>query len=243
MAKQTINLGTAPTGVGGDTPRSAFTKAQSNFDELYSKFVNLGLGEPVIVSSVNADTMQTFGFYYVTGSTMTPYPSGWLFVQPVSPAYCAQTFISELDGKRYTRTKRTTWDPWVYIAPAVGTVSQSGGTATGAIIEKGTGANGQFTKFADGTMICVRTVSLGSLVVSAQANGVAYLGLNGLAFAATFVDSPAVTMSVVNGGGLGWAAMGSAFPSLSATQNFFLMVPSVGTYSFNVQIIAIGRWF
>lgn len=35
MAKQTINLGTAPTGVGGDTPRSAFTKAQSNFDELY----------------------------------------------------------------------------------------------------------------------------------------------------------------------------------------------------------------
>lgn len=36
MAKQTINLGTAPTGVGGDTPRSAFTKTQSNFDELYT---------------------------------------------------------------------------------------------------------------------------------------------------------------------------------------------------------------
>jgi hypothetical protein len=36
MAKQTINLGTAPTGTGGDTPRSAFTKAQSNFDELYA---------------------------------------------------------------------------------------------------------------------------------------------------------------------------------------------------------------
>lgn len=36
MAKQTINLGTAPTGVGGDTPRSAFIKTQSNFDELYA---------------------------------------------------------------------------------------------------------------------------------------------------------------------------------------------------------------
>jgi hypothetical protein len=36
MAKQTINLGTAPTGVGGDTPRSAFIKAQANFDELYT---------------------------------------------------------------------------------------------------------------------------------------------------------------------------------------------------------------
>lgn len=35
MSKQTINLGTAPTGAGGDTPRGAFTKAQSNFDEIY----------------------------------------------------------------------------------------------------------------------------------------------------------------------------------------------------------------
>ncbi|VVM93844.1 hypothetical protein [Pseudomonas fluorescens] len=36
MSKQTINLGTAPTGVGGDTPRSAFTKTQSNIDEIYA---------------------------------------------------------------------------------------------------------------------------------------------------------------------------------------------------------------
>jgi hypothetical protein len=35
MAKQTINLGTAPTGTGGDTPRSAFQKVNENFDELY----------------------------------------------------------------------------------------------------------------------------------------------------------------------------------------------------------------
>jgi hypothetical protein len=42
MAKQTINLGTAPTGAGGDTPRSAFTKAQANFDELYG--ITGGLG-------------------------------------------------------------------------------------------------------------------------------------------------------------------------------------------------------
>lgn len=36
MSKQTINLGTIPSGVGGDTPRSAFTKAQANFDEIYT---------------------------------------------------------------------------------------------------------------------------------------------------------------------------------------------------------------
>lgn len=36
MSKQTVNLGTAPSGSGGDTPRSAFTKSQANFDELYT---------------------------------------------------------------------------------------------------------------------------------------------------------------------------------------------------------------
>lgn len=36
MAKQTINLGTAPTGQGGDTPRSANVKIDANFDELYA---------------------------------------------------------------------------------------------------------------------------------------------------------------------------------------------------------------
>ncbi|MNJ44972.1 hypothetical protein D3C77_400460 [compost metagenome] len=35
MAKQTINLGTAPSGAGGDDRRSAWQKAISNFNELY----------------------------------------------------------------------------------------------------------------------------------------------------------------------------------------------------------------
>ena len=36
MAKQTINLGTPPTGVGGDTSRSGVAKLQANDDELYA---------------------------------------------------------------------------------------------------------------------------------------------------------------------------------------------------------------
>lgn len=36
MSKQNINLGTAPTGQGGDTPRSAFTKTMANFNEIYA---------------------------------------------------------------------------------------------------------------------------------------------------------------------------------------------------------------
>ena len=36
----------------------------------------------------------------------------------------------------------------------VGTVSQSGGVPTGAVIEQGTNTNGYYICFADGTMIC-----------------------------------------------------------------------------------------
>lgn len=36
MAKQVINLGTAPSGAGGDDRRSAWLKAIANFDELYN---------------------------------------------------------------------------------------------------------------------------------------------------------------------------------------------------------------
>lgn len=42
----------------------------------------------------------------------------------------------------------------------VGTVSQESGVPTGAIIESGSNANGEYVRFADGTQICRKTVHL-----------------------------------------------------------------------------------
>jgi|GEM_PF-3658835 hypothetical protein len=42
----------------------------------------------------------------------------------------------------------------------LGTVSQSGGVPTGAVIERGSNANGEYVRFADGTQICWKTVQL-----------------------------------------------------------------------------------
>jgi len=42
----------------------------------------------------------------------------------------------------------------------LGTVSESGGVPTGAIIERGSNSNGEFVKYADGTIICMRVVSV-----------------------------------------------------------------------------------
>lgn len=53
-------------------------------------------------------------------------------------------------------------------AAIVGIVSQSGGQSTGAIIERGSNANGNYVKFADGTMIC--TVSAQAVTFSNPSN-------------------------------------------------------------------------
>ena len=44
----------------------------------------------------------------------------------------------------------------------VGTVSQSGGDPTGAVIERGSNSNGEYVRFADGTQICSHTINVGS---------------------------------------------------------------------------------
>lgn len=51
----------------------------------------------------------------------------------------------------------------------LGTVSQSGGVPTGAIIERGSNANGEYVSFADGTQICLLTVSVGDISNAAGA--------------------------------------------------------------------------
>lgn len=50
----------------------------------------------------------------------------------------------------------------------LGTVSQSGGVPTGAVIERGSNANGEYVKFADGTMICQSDVQVDVTDVAPQ---------------------------------------------------------------------------
>ena len=50
----------------------------------------------------------------------------------------------------------------------LGTVSQSGGVPTGAIIERGSNVNGEYVRFADGTQICTTTVDFPAAAISTQ---------------------------------------------------------------------------
>lgn len=173
MAKQTINLGTVPTGAGGDTPRSAFTKVQSNFDELYVK-------------------------------------------------------AAEAYGR----------------ANAVGAVSQSGGVPTGAIIERGSNAAGEFTKYADGTVIMSGRLSPAGLTWTAGV-GVRYalspnvsiptpIVSGRIAFHTSNTDVSALSAYVAS------AALGT-----SAITGIYYAAPSgtTGSAAPTTDYIIHGRWF
>ncbi|WP_256584873.1 MULTISPECIES: hypothetical protein [unclassified Pseudomonas] len=172
MAKQTINLGTAPTGVGGDTPRSAFTKTQSNFDELYA-----------------ADTAN------------------------------------------YKR------------ANILGAVSQASGVPTGAIIERSSNANGEFVKFADGTLICTRFVSGNMALTSPYGSGFYNPVPLPWTFPAAFVGTvPAVSATCNISTRI---ILMSLSPGETLTSCSFYLLDMQGSVSANANLryLAVGRWF
>lgn len=66
-------------------------------------------------------------------------------------------------------------------ANILGTVSQSSGVPTGAIIERGSNANGEYIRWADGTQICWTykgaTLSVGTTTGFTFSNAVAFAGV------------------------------------------------------------------
>ena len=169
MAKQTINLGTAPTGAGGDTNRSAFVKAQANFDEIYGSF--------------------------------------------------------------YKR------------ANILGTVTQTSGVPTGAIIETGSNKNGRYTRFADGTMICQSTGVLTAQIPANAQGGGAPSGLVSVHFPASFLDNKYTFHANAYPNG-SWNHYG-CFSSAASTVNMATACIRNGpnAQTFTISYIAVGRWY
>lgn len=120
----------------------------------------------------------------------------------------------------------------------LGAVSQASGVPTGAIIETGTNANGTYTKFADGTMIC----NGGTIGGIDQSNTTqAYSATIG--FPAAFI-SAAYTVEVniisVNVSNV-FQGYARSTPFTASAFTLIQYWNFVQTYAYTY--IAIGRWF
>lgn len=128
------------------------------------------------------------------------------------------------------------------VAAIVGTVSQSGGVPTGAIIQSGSNANGEFVRFADGTQICTKTLAIATGSTTAiggvYASGATAAG----AVPANFAQTPTVIPTGTDNRGGGWAAM-DIYPTASAWGSFSTRHATSGGASGTVYLFAIGKWF
>ena len=110
----------------------------------------------------------------------------------------------------------------------LGGVSQTGGVATGAVIERGSNANGEYVRFADGTQICtqVRTASTGA--------GTSW------SFPAAFAAVPVVT-GTAQATVLSCVMLDAAPTATSCT--FSTRDKADARRADSVRIQATGRWF
>ena len=122
----------------------------------------------------------------------------------------------------------------------VGTVSESGGTPTGAIIQRGSNANGEFVRYADGTQISWTHGHDGGGVSDSPTGSVFRAEDQSYTFPVGFSGVP--TVSVTSRGNTTWSGNCSGVNSSGiARYRQFSSTSNSGTVE--VRIIAIGRWF
>lgn len=122
-------------------------------------------------ADVEAVTIPT-GFYEVQPMTTTqwpstPFPNAWtrmLNIRHNNPTGYWSQLAFNFDVRPRMKVRGMSngaigeWSEVYSQISIIGTVGQAGGVPTGAIIERGSTGNGEYTKYADGTLECFQDV-------------------------------------------------------------------------------------
>lgn len=124
----------------------------------------------------------------------------------------------------------------------IGTVSESAGIPTGSIIERGSNANGEYVRYADGTQECWFTSASAS--ATGTATGSIFASSVGFTFTfpAAFISKPNVTPIAEWASGASiWAAQNNMAPT--TTQCRVQLFSFASTPTAYPGYRAIGRWY
>lgn len=128
---------------------------------------------------------------------------------------------------------------------ALGTVSQSGGIPTGAIIERGSNPNGEYTKFADGTLFLwkrdavLTRLSPNRIGVTWNLPTAASIGTAIMGYSISGISADATDISVLN-----LTAPYRSVAGTTSTTALWQTSVDVTTMELrNVYLFAISRWY
>lgn len=230
---------------------------QSAIDTTAGRLVktgDFGLGTAItLTASDNLNALVTSGLFYnpsggnCAGNNYPMTSAGALTVVTRSATNVVQKFVSyggsstAADVREFTRSYGTAgFSPWVELfhqGTVLGAVSQSGGVPTGKVIERGSNANGEYVRFADGTQICNVTAAA---VDTTTAAGAVYMHTNILTW--TFPAAFAAAPVVAGGGGNAARWLAPNAPSVNSAAYRVYSYGSSGATS-APSLTAIGRWF
>ena len=189
-------------------------------------------GASIFLNNSNTDAIVENGYYVLVNATNGPVGNPFE-LQHINSTTAgglnsgAATQIAtahDLDRQWFRCKAGGAWSPWrenYHIGNVVGTVSQSGGVPTGALVEYGSNANGKYTKFADGTMICSCKVVLSTDVQFVQ-------------YPSTFATVPATVT--------GASDTYTQYPTGTGGNSISGFAAQGWTSVTNLHYIAIGRW-
>lgn len=131
------------------------------------------------------------------------------------------------------------WKKGLLTSDMVGTVSQASGLPTGAIIERGSNANGDYVRYADGTQIVWK---YNAVMPSAPVGGTSQLAVTyPIAFAGAFAVVNSATVSPY-GNNDQYGVIGVANNS-STGIIFVARNGTTAAQQFSLNYMSIGRWF
>lgn len=243
-------------GLMGDWVQSSETDGTAN---RLMKVGAFGLGQNGTVPEIpDVDSTATpVGCYYYSSGTTTNAASrpsgasgtGIITVRRAFSGAILQTLTENTStaegGNTWTRTynnTRATWSSWrlMYDQQTIlGTVGQTGGVPTGAVIERGNNSNGEYVRFADGTQICTHV--LAGVAVNIAAGGIYESNPVTWTYPAAFTGTSVTTVSAgVDGSGPRWTLARAVNATTAQAKQY---QPTSSTTPLDFQLMAIGRWF
>lgn len=240
----------------GGAQKSAIDGTAGTVLRLYTNGGSFGLGNTGLLQDIgNLDaTNIPAGTYLMSSSTTGTRPplvggsaAGSVEVKVHSTISIQQSLrvnnpavgLAGIYTRQYFSGAWTAWDNTVMRTEIIGTVAQTGGIATGSVVERGSNANGEYVKHADGTMICTRgtlsaanaSTALGSLFRSAD---VAWT------FPAAFINTTHLVVSGDVDDADSWL---SANTVTTTGCNLRALAGATKAGALTLRAMAVGRWF
>ncbi len=138
------------------------------------------------------------------------------------------------------RASGGTWLAWALAfnqSTLLGPVAQAAGVPTGAAMERGSGANGDYVRFADGTQICTRT-NLGAINASTAIGALFRSADVAWTFPIAFAATPVVTGEVDDPDA--WCVAGTPGTTTVALRALSSVTKAS---ALTLRALAVGQWF